>query len=77
MGYQNEGVFVLLQESGEPDDVLVVKIVGRFVQNKDGRVFQKKLDQQNLGSLSAGKVGYILVKSDVSKAETSGNLLDL
>ena len=77
MGNQNEGVFVLLQESGEPDDVLVVKIVGGLVQNKDGRVFQKKLDQQNLGSLSAGKVGYILVKSDVSKAEASGHFFDL
>ena len=56
MGYQNEGVFVLLQESGEPDDVFVVQIVGRLVQNENGRIFQKKLDQKHLGSLSSGKV---------------------
>ena len=61
MGYQDEGVFVLLKESGKPDDVLVVQIVGRLVQNEDGRVFQKELHKQNLGSLSAGEVGNILV----------------
>ena len=77
MGYQDEGVFVLLKESGKPDDVLVVQIVGRLVQNEDGRVFQKKLNKQNLGSLSAGEVGNILVKSYVAKSKASGYFFNL
>ena len=62
MGDEDEGVFILLEISLQPLDVLHVQVVGGLVQQQDVGLFQQQLSQKNLGSLSAGELCHVLVK---------------
>ena len=53
MGDQDKSIFILIEIPLQPLDMLHIQIVGRLVQKKDIRFFQKQLAQQYLRSLAA------------------------
>ena len=77
MGDEDESVFVILQEAGQPADVLHIQIVGGLVQQQNIRILQQQLGQQHLVALSTGKVRYIPVQTDISQAQAVGKVFDL
>ena len=77
MRYEDKRVFIILQVAGQPDDVLMIQIVGRFVEDQDRRVFEQQFDQQDLGPLTAGKIRNVLVQTDITQPQTSRDFLDL
>ena len=40
--YEKESVFVVLQVACQPDDMLVIQIVGRLIENQNRRIFQQQ-----------------------------------
>ena len=56
VGDQNECVFVIIQVTFQPFDVVFIQIVGRFVQQQNVGFFQQEFSKQDLGALSAGKL---------------------
>ena len=77
MGYKNKRILVFLKVSLEPLYMVCIKIICRLVEQKYLRLFKQKLRQQNLGSLSARQLSYILVQSKLQQVKCSGNLLNL
>ena len=75
--YENESVFVVLQIACQPDDMLVVQIVGRFIEDQNRWIFEQQLDQKHFGSLPAGQIGNIAIQSDVAQTQTARDFLDL
>ena len=76
MGNQNKGMLVVLQELGEPFDMLNVQIVGRLVQQQNLGVLQQQLSKQNLAALTAGKLAYVFIQTDAAKTEAVGKFFD-
>lgn len=68
MGYKNKRILVFLKVSLEPLYMVCIKIIRRLVEQKYLRLFKQKLRQQNLGSLSARQLSYILVQSSCNRS---------
>ena len=76
MANQQKCIFIILQECGQPADMTFIQIVGRFVKNKNSRVFQKQFCQQNLCSLTTGKPVYISVQAKFTQAKAIGKFFN-
>ena len=53
MGNQNKRILVILKESCEPCDMILVEVVSRLVKNQNHRILEKKLSQKNLRTLTS------------------------
>jgi len=51
---QDKGIFVIIQITFQPFNMLCIQIVGGLIQEKNIRFLQKKFAQQDLGTLPAG-----------------------
>ena len=54
MADQDKGIFIIVQITFQPFNMLCIQIVGGLIQEKNIRFLQQKLAQQNLGTLPAG-----------------------
>ena len=77
MGNQNKGMLVILQEFGEPFDVLHVQIVGGLVEQQNLGVLQEQLRQQHLAALTATKLAHVLIEADTAQAEAVSKFFNL
>ena len=51
---QDKGIFVIIQITFQPFNMLCIQIVGGLIQEKNIRFLQQKFAQQDLGTLPAG-----------------------
>ena len=65
MGDQNKSIFVFLKIPLQPFNMLYVQIVGRLVKKKDIRFLKQQLSKKDFGSLTAGKLCYVTVHTDL------------
>ena len=77
MGDQKERVLVFLKITGQPADMFRIQIIGRLVQQKDIRFFQKQLSQKDLRPLASAQFLHISVQADLLQAESPCDLLHL
>ena len=77
MGNQNKRILIIQKVPLQPCDMLLVQIVGRLVQKKDIRFFQKEFCQKNLRSLTAAQICYVTFQSQIQKSQRSCNLFHL
>ena len=75
MGHKNKSIFVFLKESGQPKNMWMIQIIGRFIQDKYGRIFQKEFYQQHLGALPTGEIRNVFVKAYIAETQSSCNFL--
>ena len=74
MRYEDKRVFIIIQIPFQPLNMNCIQIIGRLVQKQDVRLFQEKLSQQHLGTLSAGQLCHIPVQSDIRKPQGAPDL---
>ena len=77
MGNQDKGIFIILQVTLEPVDMLRIQVVGRLIQKQDVWFFQKELGQKNLGSLSTGQLGNIRIHAIIHDTQSTRHLVNL
>ena len=75
MRNENKRIFIIIEIPLQPLNMLHIQIVGRLVQKKDIRLFQKKLSKQHLRSLTAAQLRHITVQADVCKAQRPSHFL--
>ena len=76
MGNENKSVLVVRQIPLEPFNVFSIKVVCRLVQQENFRIFQQKLCQKNLRTLTARKLVYFSVETYIAKPQTSCDLFN-
>ena len=52
MGDQDKSTFIFLKIALQPGNMLFIQIVGRLVQKKDVRLFQKQFSKKDFSTLS-------------------------
>ena len=77
MGNQDKCVLVLRKISPKPFNMLLVEIVGRLVEKQNVGLFQQKLCEKHLRSLSAGELADILVKSESVQLKSMTDFINL
>ena len=55
--------------------MLPVEVVGRLIKKEDVRLFKQELSQKHLGTLTARKLGNIIIKSYIAKTKGSSHFL--
>ena len=75
MGDQNKSIFVFLKIPLQPFNMLYVQIVGRLVKKKDIRFLKQQLSKKDLGSLTAGKLSYVTVHTDLIQPKSTADFL--
>ena len=55
--------------------MLPVEVVGRLVKKEDVRLFKQKLSKENLSTLASRKLGYIIIKSYITKTKGCSHFL--
>ena len=75
MGDQDKSIFVFLKIPLQPFNMLYVQIVGRLVKKKDIRFLKQQLSKKDLGSLTAGKLRYVPVHTDIIQPKSTADLL--
>ena len=75
MGDQDKSIFVFLKIPLQPFNMLYVQIVGRLVKKKDIRFLKQQLSKKDLGSLTAGKLRYVTVHTDLIQPKSTADLL--
>ena len=73
MGNKDKCILIILQITFQPFNMFLIQIVGRLIQKKDIRFFQKQLAKQNFGSLTTAQICNITLQSDVKKSQCTGN----
>ena len=75
MGNEDKCIFILIEIPLQPLNMLHIQIVGRLVQKKNVRLFQKQFSKQHLCSLTAAQFRHVTVKTNICKTQSPSHFL--
>ena len=77
MGNQDKCILIIQKITLQPCNMFFVQIVGRLVQKKDIRFFQKKFTKENFCSLTTTQVCYVTIQAQIQKSQRPGYFFHL